>query len=243
MSPASIPAPLTRAVQVSAAGVVLDGDLTVPTQSRGVVLFSHGSGSGRMSPRNRAVARTLQDAGFATLLLDLLTRSEETLEAAGGTFRFDVSALAERLDAAAVWLGREPSTCDLPLGLFGASTGAASALIVAAARPALVRAIVSRGGRPDLAGAALHDVQAPTRLIVGSADTLVVDLNRRALAQLRCPKDLILVHNATHLFEEAGALEEVARLASEWFGTHASARRPATADAQGLQRSRSDAEC
>jgi dienelactone hydrolase len=183
-----------------------------------VVLFAHGSGSSRRSPRNRAVARVLRSAGLATLLLDLLTSAEEAEDEFTGRLRFDVGLLARRLVGAVDWLGRTQGTAGLPIGCFGASTGAAAALAAAAERPEAVAAVVSRGGRPDLAGAALARVRAPTLLIVGGADQAVLALNRKALAQLACAeKQLIVVPGAGHLFEEPGALEEVARLAADWF--------------------------
>jgi putative phosphoribosyl transferase len=210
---------LPMPIEVRAGDLVLHGDLAVPREPCGVVLFAHGSGSGRASPRNRAVARSLEAHGFATLLLDLLSIEEERREALGATLRFDVELLARRLDCAADELERRPDTRNLPIGLFGASTGAAAALITASRRPS-VHAVVSRGGRPDLAGAALAGVHAATRLIVGGNDEVVLDLNRRALAQLTCEKDLVIVRGATHLFEERGALEQVADLAGEWFTWH-----------------------
>jgi putative phosphoribosyl transferase len=178
-----------------------------------VVAFAHGSGSGRFSPRNQFVAGVLQDAGLATLLLDLL----EEEEADDREKVFDIELLAERLRSAADWLRQEPATGALRLGYFGASTGAGAALVAAARDPAAVGAVVSRGGRPDLAHAYLSGVQAPTLLIVGGNDDVVIELNEQALRRLRCPKQLLIVPGATHLFEEPGTLEEVARLAREWF--------------------------
>jgi pimeloyl-ACP methyl ester carboxylesterase len=194
----------------------LEGDLHLPPQSRGLVLFAHGTGSSRRSPRNRAVAAELNEAGLGTLLLDLLTEEEEFAERYTRHLRFDVALLARRLAGVRESLPQEIG--DLPVGYFGASTGAAAALIAAAMRPRGVAAVVSRGGRPDLAGPALRDVQAPTLLIVGSRDEVVVDLNREAFEQLRTEKELVLVRGATHLFEESGAIEEVSRLAADWFG-------------------------
>jgi putative phosphoribosyl transferase len=205
-------------VSIDAGGVVLRGVLRIPPAARGIVLFAHGSGSGRLSPRNTYVADVLDGAGFATLLLDLL--SDE--EAEDRQKVFDVALLAERLRAAAAWVGRNKATRALPLGYFGASTGAAAALI-AAAFDRSVRAVVSRGGRPDLAEPALPSVAAPTRLIVGGADDVVLRLNEEALARLRCEKDLEVVPGAGHLFTEPGALEEVSRLAAEWFERHLAA--------------------
>lgn len=204
-------------VEIPAGWVTLSGDLSVPTSAHGIVLFAHGSGSSRHSPRNQAVARVLQSAGLATLLMDLLIPEEETIEMQGGMRRFDIDLLAERLVHAIDWLTVTPETKHLRIGLFGASTGAAGALVAAAIRPAAIHAVVSRGGRPDLAGSALPQVRAPTLLIVGGNDVQVIELNRQAFAQLRCEKRLDIVPGATHLFEEPGALEEVARLAANWF--------------------------
>ena len=200
-------------------GVHLEGDLANPPGARGIVLFAHGSGSSRHSPRNRQVAGELNDLGLATLLLDLLTPDEERAERQTRHLRFDIGLLAGRLSAATAWLQAEPSTSGLPIGYFGASTGAAAALVAAADNDA-VAAVVSRGGRPDLAGPALERVVAATLLIVGGMDRFVLELNREALAQLRCEKALFVIPGATHLFEEAGALEEVSRVAGEWFAKH-----------------------
>ena len=206
-----------REVTVDAGpGLVLTGDLTLPGTARGVVAFAHGSGSSRLSPRNRAVATALQQSGTGTLLFDLLTPDEE-LDRANV---FDIPLLADRLVAATEWLRRQPDTRDLPLGYFGASTGAAAALVAAAQAGAVISAVVSRGGRPDLAAPHLGEVLAPTLLIVGGEDRQVLELNREAQRQLRCPNDLAIVPRATHLFEEPGALEEVARLAIDWFARH-----------------------
>jgi pimeloyl-ACP methyl ester carboxylesterase len=207
-------------VQVPAGSVTLEGNLTLPEESRAIVLFAHGSGSSRHSPRNRYVARVLNEAKLATLLIDLLTLHEEVVDARTAQLRFDIDLLAERLVDATDWLTQFPDTKHLRIGYFGASTGAAAALAAAAVRPDAVRAIVSRGGRPDLTGAALTRVQAPTLLIVGEHDDQVVQLNRQALAQLRCEKRLVIVPGARHLFEEPGALDEVARLARDWFQRH-----------------------
>jgi len=207
-------------VQVPAGSVTLEGNLTLPEQSRGIVLFAHGSGSSRHSPRNRYVARLLNEAKLATLLIDLLTLHEEVIDARTAQLRFDIDLLAERLVDATDWLTQFPDTKHLRIGYFGASTGAAAALAAAAVRPNVVGAVVSRGGRPDLAGAALMHVRAPTLLIVGGNDIQVIQLNREALAQLRCEKQLVIVPGATHLFEERGALDEVARLARDWFQRH-----------------------
>jgi len=206
-----------RPVQVPAGSVTLDGNLTLPEDARAVVLFAHGSGSSRHSPRNRYVARLLNEAKLATLLIDLLTLHEEVIDARTAQLRFNIDLLAERLVDATDWLIQFPDTKHLRIGYFGASTGAAAALAAAAVRPNVVGAVVSRGGRPDLAGAALLHVRAPTLLIVGGDDGQVIELNRAALAQLRCEKQLVIVPAATHLFEEPGALDEVARLARDWF--------------------------
>jgi putative phosphoribosyl transferase len=207
-------------VHVSAGSVTLDGNLSLPEESRAVVLFAHGSGSSRHSSRNRYVARVLNEAKLATLLIDLLTLDEEVIDARTAQLRFDIELLAERLVGATDWLTRFPDTKHLRIGYFGASTGAAAALVAAAVRPDVVNAVVSRGGRPDLAGAALMHVRAPTLLIVGGNDGQVIQLNRAALAELRCEKQLMIVPGATHLFEEPGALDEVARLARDWFHRH-----------------------
>jgi dienelactone hydrolase len=204
-------------VRVLAGPVGLDGDLATPADARGVVLFAHGSGSGRHSPRNRQVAATLGRVGFATLLLDLLTLEEEAADRRSGRLRFDVELLAGRLLAAAGWLDADQRTAGLPIGLFGASTGAGAALLAAAERPETVAAVVSRGGRPDLAGAALARVQAPTLLIVGALDPQVLELNRSALGRLGSEASLEVVPGASHLFEEPGTLERVAELAVGWF--------------------------
>ena len=204
-------------VRVPAGGVTLEGNLARPEDARGVVLFAHGSGSSRLSPRNRHVARVLNEAALATLLVDLLTPEEEAIDARTAHLRFDISLLAERLVAATDWLADHPDTRSLRVGYFGASTGAAAALVAAAVRAAAVGAVVSRGGRPDLAGRALALVRAPTLLIVGGRDEQVLELNREALRQLSCEKRLEIVPGATHLFEEPGALDLVALLARDWF--------------------------
>jgi dienelactone hydrolase len=210
----------SESVHVSVGSVVLEGDLTVPAGAKGAILFAHGSGSSRHSPRNRYVAGVLQKAGLATLLLDLLTPTEEEEDALSGHLRFDIGFLADRLLSATDWLRSRPETQSLPLGYFGASTGAGAALVAAAERPDVIGAVVSRGGRPDLAGPVLGRVRAPTLLIVGGADEPVIGLNERALRQLPGEKQLVIVPGATHLFPEPGALEEVARLAREWFTSH-----------------------
>jgi putative phosphoribosyl transferase len=207
----------TATVAVPSGQAVLEGNLTVPAGARGIVLFAHGSGSSRHSPRNRYVARLLNDANLATLLVDLLTSDEEAIDMRTGHLRFNIGLLAERLVAVTDWLTEQPNTRHLRIGYFGASTGAAAALVAAADRPGAVGAVVSRGGRPDLAGPALPRVRAPTLLIVGGNDFQVIELNRAAFALLRGEKQLVIVPGATHLFEEPGALDEVARLAREWF--------------------------
>ena len=208
---------MEQLVRVTAGSVTLEGNLSLPEGARGIVLFAHGSGSSRLSPRNRYVARLLNEAKLATLLVDLLTPKEEEVDARTAHLRFDIDFLAERLIEVTDWLTRRPDTRDLRIGYFGASTGAAAALVAAAARPDAVGAIVSRGGRPDLAGRVLALVRAPTLLIVGENDVEVIELNREAFARLKCEKRLVIVPGATHLFEEPGALDQVARLAREWF--------------------------
>jgi dienelactone hydrolase len=212
-------------VQVQAGSVTLEGDLSVPEGARGIVVFAHGSGSSRLSPRNRRVAAMLRQAGLATLLFDLLTPTEEAVDSVTRELRFDIRLLADRVEAATAWLKEQPSVGDLKLGYFGASTGAAAALVAAAERPEDVAAVVSRGGRPDLAEPYLPRVQAPTLLIVGEWDEPVIEMNRQAMAHLGGTKELVIVPGASHLFEEPGRLEEVARLASGWFTRHL--RRPA----------------
>lgn len=211
-----------REVRIQAgAPCPLEGSLVAPPGARGVVLFAHGSGSSRHSPRNRFVAGVLQRAGLGTLLMDLLTPEEEAVDQRTAHLRFDIGLLAQRLVAATDWLREHPETDKLAVGYFGASTGGGAALVAAAERPDVARAVVSRGGRPDLAGPALDRVRAPTLLIVGGEDVPVVALNREAMGQMRGVEvRLEVIPGATHLFEEPGALEEVARLASEWFLTH-----------------------
>ena len=209
-------------VQIGADVDTLFADLTLPHDPHGVIVFAHGSGSSRFSGRNRAVAAELQGRGFATLLLDLLTPREEPVDELTREFRFDIPLLARRLAASARWVASNPDTAGLPIGYFGASTGAAAALVAAADQPEGIRAIVSRGGRPDLAGARLGSVRAPTLLIVGGFDHQVIELNRSALAQLPEPKRLVIVPGATHLFEEPGTMEQVAALAGDWFSLYAS---------------------
>ncbi len=206
-----------RSIDVAAGDLLLSGDLTLPAGAAAIVLFAHGSGSSRLSPRNRLVATQLSRGGLATLLFDLLTPAEEEEDRSSGALRFDIPLLAERLARATDFVRGHSETRKLAIGYFGASTGAAAALIAAAERPDDVRAVVSRGGRPDLAEDALERVSAPTLLIVGGADHPVVELNARAHARLVCRKHLEIVAGATHLFEEPGALEEVTRLARDWF--------------------------
>src|ERR1700724_3531801 len=206
-----------RLVRIAEGRVLLEGTFTLPEGARGITLFAHGTSSSRFSPRNCYVAQQLNREKLATLLVDLLSPEEEAVDLRTARLRFNIGLLAERLVGVTGWLVRQPDTRPLRIGYFGASTGAAAALVAAAERPQIVRAIVSRGGRPDLAGPALARVEAPTLLIVGGDDTPVIELNRAALAQLRCEKRLVIVPGATHLFEEPGALDEVARLAREWF--------------------------
>ena len=205
---------------IPAGAVRLEGDLAIPTGARGLVLFAHGSGSSRKSSRNRFVAQTLRDRGLGTLLFDLLTPEEERLDAVYAQYRFDIPLLAERLGAATDWLRSQLPAPSLRLGYFGSSTGAAAALIAAARRPGQIRAVVSRGGRPDLAAETLARVQSPTLLIVGGADPIVLELNEDALARIGAPKDLAIIPGASHLFEETGALEQVAALAGDWFAQY-----------------------
>ena len=208
------------AARVPAAGVVLAADVTRPQQARGLVLFAHGSGSSRLSPRNRMVADRLGGVGLATVLIDLLTPGEERVDAVTAELRFDIGLLAHRLTGIIDWISGQPGLGTLPLGLFGASTGAAAALLAAGARPARVRAVVSRGGRPDLAGDQLTRVTAPTLLIVGERDRQVLHLNEAAAGRLGGPSTVWIVPGATHLFEEPGALPLVAGAAAEWFDRH-----------------------
>lgn len=207
-------------IGIRAGAVFLEGNLAIPAGAQGVVLFAHGSGSSRLSPRNQAVATSLNDSRIATLLIDLLTGEEEAIDRVTAHLRFDIGLLAQRLIGATDWLLQAPETRALRIGYFGASTGAAAALMAAVERTQAVGAIVSRGGRPDLAGAALPRVQAPTLLIVGGNDSPVIHMNRAALAELRCEKRLEIVPGATHLFEEPGTLERVADLARGWFKSY-----------------------
>ncbi len=207
-------------VQVSAGKVTLEGNLCIPQNASGVVVFAHGSGSSRHSPRNRYVAQILRNAGLATLLFDLLTAEEESEDIETGRLRFDINLLTQRLVATTDWLRENAETHKLSIGYFGASTGAAAALMAATERPEIVAAVVSRGGRPDLAAESLQQVKAPTLLIVGGYDFPVIEMNKEALAKLNVEKKLAIVPGATHLFEEPGTLEEVAKLASNWFTSH-----------------------
>jgi dienelactone hydrolase len=213
---------LERTVSIPIGGITLEGTLGVPASPTGIVLFAHGSGSSRFSPRNRFVARVFRDGGLGTLLLDLLSPSEEVVDEVTRHHRFDIPMLADRLVVAIDWLRAQRDTADLPIGLFGASTGGGAALVAAAERQAVVNAVVSRGGRPDLAEESLPLVEAPTLLIVGGRDDLVITLNEQARDRMRAEVRLEIVPGATHLFEEPGALEQVATLAREWFLSHLS---------------------
>jgi putative phosphoribosyl transferase len=204
-------------VSVKVPSANLEGYLSVPTAARGVVVFAHGSGSSRHSPRNRYVADVLNEGGLATLLIDLLNADEQEVDLQTSQLRFDIPFLANRLVAITHWLRNQPQVAGLQIGYFGASTGAGAALVAAAELPRLIHAVVSRGGRPDLAGDALERVEAPTLAIVGGNDAVVLELNRQALARMNCPKALQVIPGASHLFEEPGALEEVAKLARAWF--------------------------
>lgn len=217
-------APIERAVSIPAGGVMLNADLAIPPHARGIVLFAHGSGSSRSSPRNRAVAASLQQAHFATLLLDLLTADEERVDLVTRQLRFDIPLLAARLIAATTWVRQQADVRALPVGYFGASTGAAAALIAAAQLKDVVHAIVSRGGRPDMAGHALGEVRAPTLLIVGGYDEPVLDLNRDARERMHGVTALRIVPRAGHLFEEPGAMAQVTELARLWFDQHLAPR-------------------
>jgi putative phosphoribosyl transferase len=209
-----------KEVTIPVGKAVVYGNLTVPNGAKGIVLFAHGSGSSRFSTRNTQVAREINAAGIATLLIDLLTQEEDAVDEFTGEFRFNVDLLAQRLVHATEWVKKNPDTKSLAVGYFGASTGAAAALIAAAILPEQVKAVVSRGGRPDLAGQHLPNVKAPTLLIVGGDDTQVIELNKQASQQMKTEKKIVVVPGATHLFEEPGKLEEVARLAISWFSKH-----------------------
>jgi dienelactone hydrolase len=214
----------TTTVQIRAGKALLDGDLVIPARAAGLVVFAHGSGSSRFSGRNRAVAEVLQRGGYGTLLLDLLTREEDIVDEQTREYRFDIGRLGDRVVAAVDWAAVQPGLAALTIATFGASTGAAAALIAAAERPDRIRAVISRGGRPDLAGYALRKVQAPTLLIVGGNDQPVIELNRAAMRCMRAPVQLEIVPGATHLFEEAGTLERVSQLALAWCTTHVPGR-------------------
>ncbi|HEX2972171.1 MAG TPA: dienelactone hydrolase family protein [Tepidisphaeraceae bacterium] len=224
---------LPRAIQIPLDEVTLQGDLSLPNDAKGIVIFAHGSGSSRRSPRNQFVASELTRAGLATLLFDLLTIEEEEIDEYTAAMRFNINLLADRLVGATDWVLAQKETTGLAVGYFGASTGGAAALVAAARRPEIAKAVVSRGGRPDLAGHALPLVGAPTLLIVGGEDLPVIEMNREAMALLRCEKRLEIVPGATHLFEEPGTLEEVARLARAWFEERLLPARPAPAVTQG----------
>jgi pimeloyl-ACP methyl ester carboxylesterase len=208
---------MTRPVEIDLTDVVLHGDLTLPAGAAGLVIFAHGSGSSRRSPRNRYVAGVINRAGLGTLLIDLLTEDEERVDEMTRELRFDIGLLGRRVARVVQWAGERGELSELPVGLFGSSTGAAAALVAAAALPGNVRAVVSRGGRPDLAGRALPKVECATLLVVGGLDDVVIGLNEEARARMRCPVELVIVPGATHLFEEPGTLEEAARLATDWF--------------------------
>jgi dienelactone hydrolase len=207
-------------VRIPVDNVTLEGNLIVPRDAQGVVVFAHGSGSSRFSSRNRYVAGVLREGGLGTLLIDLLTADEERVDESTAELRFDIGMLARRVLGAARWLHAQPQYAHHAIGLFGASTGGGAALVAAADAPELIAAVVSRGGRPDLAGRALPHVQAPTLLIVGGDDTVVIGMNRDAYRQMNCERQLDIVPGATHLFEEPGTLERVAELAREWFDRH-----------------------
>lgn len=224
MNGTSEPSEAEQPVRVLAGKAALEGNLGIPKGAQGIVLFAHGSGSSRYSPRNQYVAQVLRQAGLATLLIDLLTTEEEAVDIQTQHLRFDISLLARRLGDATDWLTQNADTRNLTVGYFGASTGAGAALVAAAERPDVVGAIVSRGGRPDLAGPALPRVKAPTLLIVGGHDFPVITINQDALGKLRVEKELAIVPRATHLFEEPGALEKVAQLAANWFISHLGSR-------------------
>jgi putative phosphoribosyl transferase len=211
---------VNKSVRITVGNVILDGELKIPENAPGVVLFAHGSGSSRRSPRNQFVAGVIREAGIGTLLFDLLTQDEERQDAESGALRFDIALLAKRLVGATRWLEKQPETRDLKVGYFGASTGGGAAIVAAAELGDRIAAVVSRGGRPDLAGDALQNVNSPTLLIVGGYDEMVICLNDDAYSKLRCEKDFRIVPGATHLFEEPGKLEQVARISAAWFRKH-----------------------
>jgi putative phosphoribosyl transferase len=232
MEPAMRKTATIEAVDVPVGATTLKGDLRMPARAQGLVIFAHGSGSSRFSTRNRQVAEFLGDAGFATLLLDLLTSQEEAIDEVTAEYRFDIARLGPRVSAAADWAATRRDIGALPIGCFGASTGAAAALIAAAERPAAIAAVVSRGGRPDLAGEALGRVKAPTLLVVGGRDERVIELNRDAMRRMPGQVELAIVPGATHLFEEPGTLEQVCELAAGWFTRYL---RGGSSDARGLE--------
>lgn len=211
---------MIRPVEIPTGNVLLHGDLTIPEGAKGIVLFAHGSGSSRLSPRNRFVARVFNRSNLGTLLFDLLTSEEEAVDIYTRHLRFDIDMLAGRLTDAAKWVFDQEETREMRVGLFGASTGAAAALMAAAELGSRISAVVSRGGRPDLAGDTLPEVMAPTLLIIGGLDDVVIDLNEKAYRQLRCEREMKIIPGATHLFEEPGKLEAVADIAAEWFQRH-----------------------
>jgi putative phosphoribosyl transferase len=211
---------VTQAVEIDLAGTVLRGDLNLPAGAFGLVIFAHGSGSSRHSSRNRFVAGVINCSGLGTLLMDLLTEEEERVDEMTRELRFDIGMLGRRVAQVVEWAGQREEVRELPIGLFGSSTGAAAALVAAASRPEEVHAVVSRGGRPDLAGGALPEVRCPTLLVVGGLDDVVIGLNEQARSRMSCPTQLVVVPGATHLFEEPGTLEQVANLAAEWFAQH-----------------------
>ncbi|HYM00638.1 MAG TPA: dienelactone hydrolase family protein [Blastocatellia bacterium] len=224
---------ISREVTIPCDDAFLEGEIKIPLQAKAIVLFAHGSGSSRFSPRNQKVAQMLRNAGLGTLLFDLLTKREEREEEFTGHMRFDINLLGERLVSATRWVSSQAYTRNLRIGYFGASTGAAAALVAAAELPDAVKAVVSRGGRPDLAGKALGHVVAPTLLIVGGNDYVVIELNEQAYARLACEKKLAVIPGATHLFEEPGTLEQVADLAAAWFTSHLQAERAEAAAQAG----------
>ena len=207
-------------VTISIGRAIIEGYLMIPQGAKGIVIFAHGSGSGRFSPRNQYVAKVLNGVGIGTLLIDLLTRKEEEIDATTGKFRFDIGLLAQRLEDTTEWLKKNPATRSLALGYFGASTGAAAALIAATMYPKDIRTVVSRGGRPDLAMQHLQKVKVPTLFIVGGKDTVVIELNKKAMEQVPAEKKLEIIPDATHLFEEPGKLEKVAKISADWFLAH-----------------------
>lgn len=235
------PEPRPDAIRIAYEEVTLQGELAVPREANGVVVFAHGSGSSRHSPRNKFVAQVIRASGNGTLLFDLLTPEEEAEDNISAQLRFDIDLLASRLVKVTRWITAQPTLRRLGIGYFGSSTGGAAALVAAAGVGNRIGAVVSRGGRPDLAGAALPHVHAPTLLIVGGYDGVVIRLNEEALAELRCEKELKIVPGATHLFEEPGALETVANLAADWFRQHLQAQ-PEAADRIDIPISRQEAE-